>query len=103
MLKFSAEFYRRSTLRCALFRVTSSLSPSFVLLLSLRACVQDERPFSAEEEEKLQGALGLEAKDLELVIDTTTFIFQQAAYHMAKPAQLKTHLTNITLDEDKVW
>ena len=46
--------------------------------------------------------MGLEAKDLELVIDTTTFIFQQAAYHMAKPGQLKTHLTNIALDEDKV-
>ena len=46
--------------------------------------------------------MGLEAKDLELVIETTTFIFQQAAYHLAKPAQLKAHLTNIALDDDKV-
>ena len=69
---------------------------------SLRMRIQDERPFSPEEEEKLQGALGLEAKDLELVIETTTFILQQAAYHLAKPALLKTHLTNVALDEDKV-
>ena len=44
--------------------------------------------------------MGLEAKDLELVVETTSFIFQQAAYHLAKPAQLKAHLTNIALDDD---
>ena len=41
---------------------------------------QDERAFSAEEEEKLQAALQLEAKDLELVLDTTSFILQQVWY-----------------------
>lgn len=41
---------------------------------------QDERAFSAEEEEKLQAALQLEAKDLELVLDTTSFILQQVQY-----------------------
>ena len=46
--------------------------------------------------------MGLEAKDLELVVETTMFIFQQAAYHLAKPALLKTHLGNIALDEEKV-
>jgi len=64
--------------------------------------LKDERAFSAEEEEKLQAALQLEAKDLELVLDTTSFILQQAAYHLAKPSVLGQHLQNIGLEEDKV-
>lgn len=56
-----------------------------------------------EEEEKLQGALQLDPKELELVIDTTTFILQQAAYHLAKPTVLRTHLSAIGLEEEKVW
>ena len=64
--------------------------------------MQSERAFTADEEEKLQGALQLEPKELELVINTTTFILQQAAYHLAKPTVLKTHLASIGLDEEKV-
>lgn len=63
---------------------------------------QNDRAFTAEEEEKLQGALQLEPRDLELVIDTTTFILQQAAYHLAKPSLLKTQLAAIGLEEEKV-
>lgn len=63
---------------------------------------QSERAFTAEEEEKLQGALQLEPKELELVIDTTTFILQQAAYHLAKPSQLKAQLAATGLEEEKV-
>ncbi len=64
--------------------------------------LQEQRPFTSEEETKLQGALRLGPKELELVLDTTTFIFQQAAYHLAKPALLRTHLQSIELDEEKV-
>lgn len=64
--------------------------------------LQSERAFTADEEEKLQGALQLEPKELELVINTTTFILQQAAYHLAKPTVLKTHLASIGLEEEKV-
>ena len=39
--------------------------------------LQDERAFSTEEEQKLQAALELEAKDLELVLDTIAFILEQ--------------------------
>ncbi len=76
----------------------------FVLNGYLCTCMhaQDERPFTAEEESKLQGALRLEAKELELVLDATTFILQQAAYHLTKPSLLKTHLLAIDLDEEKV-
>lgn len=58
--------------------------------------------FTADEEEKLQEALQLDPKELELVINTTTFILQQAAYHLAKPALLKTQLAAIGFTEEKV-
>lgn len=39
--------------------------------------VQTDSVFSEEEIEKLQGSLGLESQDLELLLETTVFIFQQ--------------------------
>lgn len=64
--------------------------------------LKDERAFSAEEEQKLQIALELDIKDLDLVLDTTAFILEQAAYHLAKPAVLGQQLKEVGLDEDKV-
>lgn len=58
--------------------------------------------FTPDEEERLQGALQLEAKDLELVIDTTTFILQQAAYHLVKPSVFMPQLAALGLEEEKV-
>lgn len=58
--------------------------------------------FTAEEEERLQNALQLEAKDLDLVIGTATFILQQAAYHLVKPTLFKPQLTALGLEEEKV-
>ena len=42
--------------------------------------LQDERAFSVEEEQKLQVALDLDGKDLDLVLDTTAFILEQVKY-----------------------
>ena len=39
--------------------------------------LQDEQPFSEDEREKLQSALQLDPSNLDLVLDTTTFILQQ--------------------------
>ena len=39
--------------------------------------MQTDSVFSEEEIEKLQGSLGLESQDLELLLETTVFIFQQ--------------------------
>ncbi len=64
--------------------------------------LQSEKAFTADEEEKLQGALQLDPKELELVINTTTFILQQAAYHLVKPAVLKTQLAALGMEEEKV-
>ena len=42
---------------------------------------KDERTFSEDEEEKLQGALDLSGSDLELVLQTLEFFLQQVCYH----------------------
>ncbi|XP_066567399.1 COMM domain-containing protein 10 [Amia ocellicauda] len=60
-----------------------------------------ERSFSVEEEEKLQSALSLEKPALHLVLETISFILEQAVYHNVKPASLKQHLANINLHSDK--
>ena len=58
--------------------------------------------FTAEEEERLQSAFELEAKELELIITTSIFILQQAAYHLVKVSSFKPQLASLGLDEDKV-
>ncbi len=58
--------------------------------------------FTTEEEERLQSALDLEPKELELILTTSTFILQQAAYHLVKPAVFQPQLASLGLDEDKV-
>ena len=42
---------------------------------------KDERTFSEDEEEKLQGALDLSGSDLELVLQTLEFFLQQVCNH----------------------
>ena len=47
------------------------------LILRTPLCPQDEPAFSPDEVEKLPAALKLEPKDVELVLETSTFIMQQ--------------------------
>ncbi|PSN49821.1 hypothetical protein C0J52_01378 [Blattella germanica] len=61
-----------------------------------------EKAFSTEEEEKLQISLGLEEQDLKLLLETVTFILEQAAYYVTKPAVLQRHLLDtLKFNEDK--
>lgn len=99
-----------------LFQVTPSLKKAAGLINGLDAGrfgkilgriipqlhLKEESAFSPEEIEKLPAALKLEPKDVELVLDTATFILQQAAYHLAKPAVLGQQLQKIGLEEDKI-
>uniref|UniRef100_A0A8D0NHN1 COMM domain containing 10 n=1 Tax=Sus scrofa TaxID=9823 RepID=A0A8D0NHN1_PIG len=62
---------------------------------------QAENSFSEEEEEKLQAAFSLEKQDLHLVLETISFILEQAVYHNVKPAVLQQQLENIHLGQDK--
>ncbi|XP_025925260.1 COMM domain-containing protein 10 isoform X1 [Apteryx rowi] len=63
--------------------------------------IQAESSFSKEEEEKLQVAFSLEKQDLHLVLETISFILEQAVYHNLKPAALQQQLQSIQLDQDK--
>uniref|UniRef100_A0A8D0HEY7 COMM domain containing 10 n=1 Tax=Sphenodon punctatus TaxID=8508 RepID=A0A8D0HEY7_SPHPU len=60
-----------------------------------------ESSFSEEEEEKLQAAFSVEKQDLHLVLETISFILEQAVYHNLKPATLQQQLENIHLHQDK--
>ncbi|XP_069481638.1 COMM domain-containing protein 10 isoform X1 [Ambystoma mexicanum] len=60
-----------------------------------------ERSFSEDEEEKLQVTFSLEKQDLHLVLETISFILEQAVYHNVKPAVLRQQLENINLEQDK--
>ncbi|XP_043966202.1 COMM domain-containing protein 10 [Gambusia affinis] len=63
--------------------------------------VKGERTFSEEEEQKLQAALTLDKHALNLVLETTAFILEQAVYHGIKPASLQQQLEEIHLNSDK--
>ncbi|KAM6954723.1 COMM domain-containing protein 10 [Aplochiton taeniatus] len=63
--------------------------------------LKGERTFSQEEEEKLQTALSLDKKTLSLVLETASFILEQAVYHSVKPASLKQQLEAIQLTPDQ--
>uniref|UniRef100_A0A7M4G193 COMM domain containing 10 n=1 Tax=Crocodylus porosus TaxID=8502 RepID=A0A7M4G193_CROPO len=60
-----------------------------------------ENNFSEEEEEKLQAAFSLEKQDLHLILETISFILEQAVYHNLKPATLQQQLESVHLDQDK--
>ncbi|KAG8456278.1 hypothetical protein GDO86_002171, partial [Hymenochirus boettgeri] len=60
-----------------------------------------ERSFSEEEEEKLQAAFSINKEDLHLVLETVSFILEQAVYHNMKTAVLRQQLENIHLDQSK--
>lgn len=63
--------------------------------------LKNENSFSGEEEEKLQAAFSLERQDLHLVLETISFILEQAVYHNMKPVALQQQLENIHLSPDK--
>ncbi|XP_061458255.1 COMM domain-containing protein 10 isoform X2 [Rhineura floridana] len=60
-----------------------------------------ESTFTEEEEEKLQAAFSVEKQDLHLVLETITFILEQAVYHNLKPTILQQQLEHSKVDHDK--
>lgn len=63
--------------------------------------LRDERAFTPEEEDKLQGAFGMSAEDLDCVLTAISFIFEQAVYHHAKPNVFKQQLLNVNFAEEQ--
>ncbi|XP_039614898.1 COMM domain-containing protein 10 [Polypterus senegalus] len=81
--------------------IDSGKFPRLLSRILQRLHLKAERSFSDEEEEKLQMALSLEKSNLHLVIETVSFILEQAVYHNIKPASLQQQLENIHLSPEK--
>ncbi|XP_040277590.1 COMM domain-containing protein 10 [Bufo bufo] len=60
-----------------------------------------EQSFNEEEEEKLQAAFSLEKQSLKLVLETISFILEQAVYHNLKTPVFRQQLENIHLEPSK--
>ncbi|XP_048360069.1 COMM domain-containing protein 10 [Sphaerodactylus townsendi] len=63
--------------------------------------LKGESTFTEEEEEKLQTAFSVEKQDLHLILETITFILEQAVYHNLKPTILQQQLEHSHVDHDK--
>ncbi|XP_012256358.2 COMM domain-containing protein 10-like [Athalia rosae] len=59
--------------------------------------------FSQDEEEKLSISLNLSPTDLNLLLDTTTLIYIQAAYHIVKPAAMESYMKDtFNIQDEKI-
>ncbi|OBS82832.1 hypothetical protein A6R68_23184, partial [Neotoma lepida] len=75
--------------------------PRLLIRILQKLHLKAESSFSEEEEEKLQAAFSLEKQELHLVLETISFVLEQAVYHNVKPAVLQQQLENIHLTQDK--
>uniref|UniRef100_A0A8C5PQZ9 COMM domain containing 10 n=1 Tax=Leptobrachium leishanense TaxID=445787 RepID=A0A8C5PQZ9_9ANUR len=76
--------------------------PRLLSRILQRLHLKAERSFNEEEEEKLQVAFSLDKQDLHLVLETISFILEQAVYLNMKAAALHQQLESIHLDLNKV-
>ncbi|XP_064474538.1 COMM domain-containing protein 10-like isoform X2 [Ornithodoros turicata] len=98
-------FAKTASLRRAVQLINRLDDSKFGALLSRilqKLHLKDERSFSEEEEQKLQKAFSLSNDELTLVLDTLSFILEQAAFHTAKPSVLHAQLEDLELSEAKV-
>ncbi|XP_068461363.1 COMM domain-containing protein 10 isoform X2 [Clinocottus analis] len=72
-----------------------------ISLIIQKLHLKGKRTFSDEEEEKLRAALSLDKQALNLVLETSAFILQQAVYNNVKPASLQQQLEAVHLNPDK--
>ncbi|XP_067270717.1 COMM domain-containing protein 10 [Pseudorasbora parva] len=91
------------SIKAAVVHINSIDSSKFSRLLSriLQKLHLKERSFSEDEEEKLLTALSLDKQTLQLLLETLSFILEQAVYHSIKPAALKQQLENISVASEK--
>ncbi|XP_067839092.1 COMM domain-containing protein 10 isoform X1 [Heptranchias perlo] len=81
--------------------IDTSKFPRLLPRILQKLHLKDEHSFNEEEKEKLQAALSLEKQDLRLVLETVSFILEQAAYYNMRPAALQQQLENIHLSQEK--
>ncbi|KAG1676502.1 COMM domain-containing protein 10 [Nymphon striatum] len=82
-------------------KVDSTKYPLLLSRIAQRLDVEGSDFFSVEEKGKLMSSLSLSEDELELLLDTSIFILQQAAHHICKPTVLQKELLKLEVDEDK--
>ncbi|XP_015910527.1 COMM domain-containing protein 10 [Parasteatoda tepidariorum] len=97
-------FVKSERIQKAVALINGLEPPKFPLLLNriLQKIHSKEEVFTKEECSKLEVSLAVNQEQLKLILQTLTFIFQQAAYHVAKPAVLSQNLQQIDLNEEKI-
>eukprot|EP01117_Protostelium_nocturnum_P007075 TRINITY_DN253_c0_g1_i2.p1 TRINITY_DN253_c0_g1~~TRINITY_DN253_c0_g1_i2.p1 ORF type:complete len:204 (+),score=79.76 TRINITY_DN253_c0_g1_i2:601-1212(+) len=76
--------------------------PRILLRLTQKLHLKNERPFSEEEEEKLGSILSLKPTEVQSVLDSTSFILEQAAYYAARPEILGLQLEHAGVSASKI-
>ncbi|XP_065671080.1 COMM domain-containing protein 10 isoform X2 [Hydra vulgaris] len=64
--------------------------------------LKNDKAFTSEEEDKLQLAFDLSSSEVELLLEIISFIWEQAAYHLAKGNIFAQQLSIIGIHEDKI-
>lgn len=89
-------------------KIINDMDPSkFPLLLnriaqSMQSDIEKNKPFTDDEEEKLQTSLELEKDDLKILIVSISDIIRNAACNMMQPGTFQRHLNEVLkLNEDK--
>ncbi|GIX68743.1 COMM domain-containing protein 10 [Caerostris darwini] len=97
-------FVKSSRIQKAVALINDLDSSKFPLLLTriLQKLHLKEEVFNKEESSKLEISLSVNQEQLKLILQTLTFIFQQAAYHLAKPTVLAHQLQSIEINEEKI-
>ncbi|CAL1298418.1 unnamed protein product [Larinioides sclopetarius] len=97
-------FVKSSRIQKAVELINGLDDSKFPLLLNriLQKFHLKEEVFNKEESSKLEISLSVNQEKLKLILQTLTFIFQQAAYHLAKPSVLSQQLQLIELSEEKI-
>ncbi|GFR32445.1 COMM domain-containing protein 10 [Trichonephila clavata] len=97
-------FFKSARIQNAVTFINDLDSSKFPLLLTriLQKIHLKEEVFTKEESAKLEISLSVDQEQLKLILQTLTFIFQQAAYHLAKPAVLSQQLQLLDINGEKV-
>lgn len=82
-------------------QIESEKFPVLAQRIATKIHSSTETPFSPAEIDKIAKGLGLTLENVQEIISTIEFVYQQACYEMIKPASLKSKLVSLRLDEDK--
>ncbi|XP_054714281.1 COMM domain-containing protein 10-like [Uloborus diversus] len=99
----SQMFIKNAKIQKAVVLINKLENSKFPLLLTriLQKLYSKDEVFNKEESAKLEISLSVDQDQLKLILQTLTFIFQQAAYHTAKPSVLTQQLQQIDINEEK--